>query len=110
MKNSKIRNCAFGLAMLLGSGLASASVAITTNKVANPQHYPADEWQEVTAAAVNLDQTKIDHLFDLSFEDSATQGVAFFKNGLLVSERYAEGYDKIHMALHGPWQKVFMQH
>ncbi len=94
MKNSKIRNCAFGLAMLLGSGLASASVAITTNKVANPQHYPADEWQEVTAAAVNLDQTKIDHLFDLSFEDSATQGVAFFKNGLLVSERYAEGYDK----------------
>ena len=54
--------------------------------------YPAQEWSEIAAADAQLDQTKIDRLFDLSFQDSATQGVVLIKNGLLVGERYADGF------------------
>lgn len=59
-----------------------------------PQYFPAQHWTEAPAQTVGLDDSKIEHLFDLSFADNATQGVALFKNGLLVKERYAEGYDK----------------
>jgi len=57
-------------------------------------HYPDQQWTEVSAQAVDLDPLKVAQLFDLSFQDSATQGVALFKNGLLVGERYAPGYSK----------------
>jgi CubicO group peptidase (beta-lactamase class C family) len=56
--------------------------------------YPMEKWTEVSPSAVDMDQTKIDRLFDLSFQDSATQGVVLIKNGQLVGERYAQGYDK----------------
>ena len=52
--------------------------------------YPGQEWLEISAADAQVKQTKIDTLFDLSFEDSATQGVVLIKNGLLIGERYAE--------------------
>ena len=58
----------------------------------NIEAYPAQEWSEIAAADAQLDQTKIDRLFDLSFQDSATQGVVLIKNGLLVGERYADGF------------------
>lgn len=58
----------------------------------NFEAYPGQEWSEVAAADVQLDQTKIDRLLDLSFQDSATQGVVLIKNGLLVGERYADGF------------------
>ena len=32
--------------------------------------------------------------FDLSFEDDATQSVVLIKDGVLIAERYADGYDK----------------
>ena len=58
------------------------------------EHFPAENWLEASAEEVNLDQSKIDRLFDLSFADDATQGAAFFKDGRLITERYAEGFDK----------------
>jgi CubicO group peptidase (beta-lactamase class C family) len=58
----------------------------------NIEAYPAQEWSEIAAADAQLDQTKIDRLFHLSFQDSATQGVVLIKNGLLVGERYADGF------------------
>ena len=56
--------------------------------------YPGQEWLEISAADAQVKQAKIDTLFDLSFEDSATQGVVLIKNGLLIGERYAEGFSK----------------
>jgi len=94
MKNLKLGVISIALSAGLATGLVPADVAEATDGVAKIKYYPAEDWQQATAEAVNLDQKKIDHLFDLSFEDSATQGVAFFKNGLLVGERYAEGYDE----------------
>ena len=41
-----------------------------------------------------IDQPKIDNLFNLSFQDEATQSVALLKNGYLIGERYADGFNK----------------
>ena len=56
--------------------------------------YPGEQWQQKSAQSLGLEQAKIDRLFDLSFVDSATQAVVLIKDGFLVSERYAEGYDQ----------------
>ena len=78
------------------SGVATGLLLLTLLSVnlqgQNIEAYPAQEWSEIAAADAQLDQTKIDRLFDLSFQDSATQGVVLIKNGLLVGERYADGF------------------
>ena len=43
---------------------------------------------------VNVDPKKVKTLFDLSFKDDATQAVVLIKNGVLIGEQYAEGFDK----------------
>ncbi|MDG1165632.1 MAG: serine hydrolase [Porticoccaceae bacterium] len=93
MKNPYTDVCFERVSALLSITLLCVSLTAQSDETL-ALHYPNDEWGQVTAAEVNLDQTKISHLFDLSFKDDATQGVAFFKNGLLIGERYAKGYDK----------------
>ncbi|MCT2529737.1 beta-lactamase family protein [SAR92 clade bacterium H921] len=56
--------------------------------------FPDQQWLEVSPADVQVAQRKIDRLFNLSFDDSATQGVVLIKNGKLVGERYADGFNK----------------
>ena len=41
-----------------------------------------------------IDQSEIDNLFNLSFQDEATQSVTLLKNGYLIGERYADGFNK----------------
>ena len=55
--------------------------------------FPGDEWITKSAPDLNIDQGKVDRLFDLSFEDDATQGVVLIKDGYLIGERYADGFD-----------------
>ena len=43
---------------------------------------------------LGIDQLDIDALFDLSFEDDSTQSVVLLKNGFLIGERYADGFNK----------------
>lgn len=81
-------------AILLSCHVTAESIEEAQEAQALALHYPSQNWTEVSAEEVNLDPMKINHLFDLSFQDSATQGVALFKNGLLVGERYAPGYSK----------------
>lgn len=68
-------------------------LASTSSFAQDSGQFPDKHWQEVSPQVFHLDQAKIDKLFDLSFEDSATQSVVLIKNGVLVSERYAPGYD-----------------
>ena len=56
--------------------------------------FPRDEWAIKTPTELNINQEKIDHLFDLSFADDATQAVVLIKDGYLIGERYAEGFDQ----------------
>ena len=43
---------------------------------------------------IGVSQLDIDNLFNLSFEDESTQSVALLKNGYLIGERYADGFNK----------------
>ena len=43
---------------------------------------------------LGVSQADIDNLFNLSFQDDSTQSVALLKNGYLIGERYADGYNK----------------
>ena len=43
---------------------------------------------------LGVSQIDIDNLFNLSFKDDSTQSVALLKNGYLVGERYADGFNK----------------
>ncbi|MDC0188571.1 beta-lactamase family protein [Gammaproteobacteria bacterium] len=56
--------------------------------------FPGDEWAIKTPTELNINQEKIDHLFDLSLADDATQAVVLIKDGYLIGERYAEGFDQ----------------
>ena len=56
--------------------------------------FPGDEWATKTPSELNIHQDKVDHLFNLSFDDDATQAVVLIKDGYLIGERYAEGFDK----------------
>ena len=44
---------------------------------------------------VGISSLKIDKLFDISFEDDATQSVVLLKNGKIVGERYANGFNEL---------------
>ena len=43
---------------------------------------------------LGIDASKVEKLFDLSFQDDATQSVVLIKDGYIIAERYADGYDK----------------
>ncbi len=43
---------------------------------------------------LDVSQKDIDNLFNLSFKDDSTQSVALLKNGYLIGERYADGFNK----------------
>jgi CubicO group peptidase (beta-lactamase class C family) len=88
----------YGSAFANGSAFADGSAEIANGAVAADgavnAHFPGENWLQATAQQVNLDQAKIDRLFDMAFADDATLGAAFFKGGRLITERYAEGFDK----------------
>ena len=69
--------------------------------------FPLDVWQIQSAKEANIDVKKLEKLFSLSFEDPATQGVALFKNGRLIKERYAEGYSEDAVATSWSMAKSF---
>jgi len=43
---------------------------------------------------LGVSQLDVDNLFNLSFKDESTQSVALLKNGYLIGEWYANGFDK----------------
>ena len=55
--------------------------------------FPDQDWMQSSPESVAISDKKIQHLFDLSFQDQATQGVVLIKDGYLIGERYAEGFD-----------------
>ena len=56
--------------------------------------FPDDEWSVISPADVGIDQSSVESLVSLAFKDSATQAIVIIKNGKIIGERYADGYDK----------------
>ena len=57
-------------------------------------YYPGADWQSIEAVEVGLDEEKIERLFELSFEDDSTMSAVLIRDGYIVKEQYAEGFDK----------------
>ena len=73
-------------------GLAICSVSFLLPLYA--KEFPGDSWVERSPSELGINASKVERLFDLSFEDDATQSVVLIKDGYLIAERYADGYNK----------------
>lgn len=78
----------YGLLMFLLIPFTAATASAAGNEVV-----PQARWETISPEAAGIDATKIAHLFSLSFDDPATQAVVLIKNGRLVGERYADGFN-----------------
>ena len=57
-------------------------------------YFPDNTWETRTAQESNLNEEQIDKLFDLTFSDQATMGAVLIKDGYIVKEQYADGFDQ----------------
>ena len=56
-------------------------------------YYPNDTWEVVSPESQNINSSRVQKLIDMSFEDDATMSVVIIKNGKIIGEQYADGYD-----------------
>ena len=72
--------------LLFSAILFSLSVSAT--------YFPDDQsWIKSSPEEEGVSSEKVNKLLDLSFSDDATQAVVVVKNGKIISEKYADGYD-----------------
>ncbi|MCS5587316.1 MAG: beta-lactamase family protein [Porticoccaceae bacterium] len=74
--------------------LALMAVVWSLNSASDELLYPNTGWVGGSPQQVAIEPSKMHRLFELSFEDPATQAVVLIKDGLLIGERYAEGFDR----------------
>ena len=60
---------------------------------ANP-YFPGDAWETKNHDEVGLDELKIEELFELTFSDDATMSAVLIKDGYIIKEQYAEGFNE----------------
>ena len=81
MKNIKTKSLI--LLLILFSNL-HADVAV----------FPEQEWESKTPESFGIESEKVEYLFDLAFQDQATQSAVLIKNGYIIKERYSESFDQ----------------
>ena len=75
--------------------LITPLIAIFFSINSNANYFPSEaSWEIAVPEDEGVSSQRIDKLLDLSFSDNATQSVVVIKNGKIISERYAEDYDK----------------
>ena len=57
-------------------------------------YFPDNTWETRTAQESNLNEEQIDKLFDLTFSDQATMGAVLIKDGYIIKEKYADGFNQ----------------
>ncbi len=73
---------------------AASSAVHHADVESQAREYPQVQWQVRSATELGVDEKAVQKLFDLSFDDSATQAVVLIKDGFLIAERYANGFEK----------------
>jgi CubicO group peptidase (beta-lactamase class C family) len=75
--------------------LRSTVIALFFSAYADTIYFPSDNsWDISIPEEQGVSSEKVNKLLDLSFSDSATQSVVVIKNGKIISEKYAAGFDK----------------
>jgi CubicO group peptidase (beta-lactamase class C family) len=57
------------------------------------KYFPGSKWDSVSPESLNVNSKNVQTLIDLSFEDNSTLGIVVIKNGKIIGEKYAPGYD-----------------
>jgi len=65
-----------------------------SSQLINADSFPADEWDVISPSDVGVNNSSVESLISLAFDDSATQAVVIIKNGKIIGERYADGFNK----------------
>ena len=82
-----------------GGGGSTGSTVNNSNtntaSAAQPATEAAEHWglSRVEPSEVSLQQSEVDEVLDHIFSDAATQSALVSKDGYVVGERYAEGFD-----------------
>lgn len=96
------------LLALSGGCLMVSTAWANSSQIANEAAvYPQESWLQTNAESLDINPSKVKHLFDLTFEDASTQGAALFVKGRLIDERYAEGFNKDSLATSWSMAKSF---
>ena len=56
-------------------------------------YYPENIWELSSPEGQKVNSDKVNKLINLSFSDQSTLGVVIIKNGKIIGEKYADGYD-----------------
>ncbi len=56
--------------------------------------FPEKVWESKMPDSVGIESEKVEYLFDLAFQDQATQSAVLIKNGYIIKERYSESFDQ----------------
>lgn len=65
-----------------------------SNLHADDAVFPEQEWESKTPDSVGIENEKAEYLFDLAFQDQATQSAVLIKNGYIIKERYSESFNQ----------------
>ena len=57
-------------------------------------YFPGENWETASAEEVGLAESKVAELFEMTFEDDATMSAILIKDGYIVYEQYADGFDQ----------------
>ena len=57
------------------------------------KYFPGSAWDSVSPESQNIESKNVQTLIDLAFTDNATLGVVVIKNGRIIGEKYAAGYN-----------------
>ena len=57
------------------------------------KYYPGSSWELVSAESQGIETKNVETLIDIAFTDNSTLGVVVIKNGKIIGEKYAPGYD-----------------
>jgi len=57
------------------------------------KYYPGSSWELVSAESQGIETKNVETLIDIAFTDNSTLGVVVIKNGKIIGEKYASGYD-----------------
>ena len=57
-------------------------------------YFPGENWETASVEEVGLAESKVAELFEMTFEDDATMSAILIKDGYIVYEQYADGFDQ----------------
>ena len=57
-------------------------------------YFPGENWETASVEEVGLAENKVAELFEMTFEDDATMSAILIKDGYIVYEQYADGFDQ----------------